>query len=710
MGGFANLFKGKDKAQDPPTSPHPIPIWALATEPTPRRNGFGPRPPSTKSVNSFDGNGSPRSVMMGPRTNSSGPQPSPSRPFRARTGSLDDRFSEMSLAGGPAQMRSVGVGAGSSSPTGRRPLPSPPRRGTGSMDHNSSGPTNMVPPPRPPSQPRTQSSPERRLPQPRQFRAHQGAPAPPALPTPQNYPYQKSVSSYAGSSASSTHHSITSRFSNNVRPPPPPGELYPQALPARKSSPPQVLPTGPDPSIFRQTVPPSAPPSANSTPGSISLPFPGAFPLGEPEHPLKMPEPFAGGGSKWGPDDASFMRYPTTSSLLHQGSKQSPPAAPVSSFGSSSPPNFSGPPPIPTSTRPPLSSNNSQSSSLMNRPHGVHNRPKVRIPPASLQRPPPKTQGDPLVIDLCDSSDDDDGTSPSSSGNKNQCHGTTGSGKRCTRIVVDSASPSPARRGRSASPGVSSSEGGGSGALDLLDNMLRNSDDDVTGNKNLDGASVPRFCFQHSKQALQERGCFVNGKSGKGEWIEFEDWILPDLPSVTRIQLRHEMARPVSAKDEEGYIYVHEMVEKRRNNSAPSATTLLKLGRSVKPVSRLSQWRSQCPSREPVVRDLFPRASSNGLSGAGVSGALQVARNGARHHHRWERLILIEVAGRAFLEAEERAKNTGNGSPASKTKKSVCADCGKGHLELFEVSATAYDDWVMEIVERWERWCTDILF
>ena len=30
---------------------------------------------------------------------------------------------------------------------------------------------------------------------------------------------------------------------------------------------------------------------------------------------------------------------------------------------------------------------------------------------------------------------------------------------------------------------------------------------------------VPRFCFQHAKQAMGERGCFVGSR---GVWVEFD--------------------------------------------------------------------------------------------------------------------------------------------------------------------------------------------
>ena len=82
-----------------------------------------------------------------------------------------------------------------------------------------------------------------------------------------------------------------------------------------------------------------------------------------------------------------------------------------------------------------------------------------------------------------------------------------------------------------------------------------------------------------------------------------------------------------------------------------------------------------------------------------MSGALRVAQQGSPNHHRWERLVLIEVAGRAEIELGSR------GDAGRKT----CTDCGRRHLELFEVPEGAFDDWVVEVVERWGRWVTDVL-
>ena len=108
-------------------------------------------------------------------------------------------------------------------------------------------------------------------------------------------------------------------------------------------------------------------------------------------------------------------------------------------------------------------------------------------------------------------------------------------------------------------------------------------------------------------------------------------------------------------------------------------TTFLKIGRSVHPVGRLSQWKSQCPSRRPIVRDIFPLLPNHpfishsnvniNTNTSRLAGALTIAEHGIPFHHRLERLILIEVAGRATLEA--KARGQGNSVLTARTK---CSD------------------------------------
>ena len=340
--------------------------------------------------------------------------------------------------------------------------------------------------------------------------------------------------------------------------------------------------------------------------------------------------------------------------------------------------------------------------------------------------------------------------SPLAKPKPNQCHGTISSGRRCTRIVAlagstDSPKSSPSKAKGKGSPATqSSSPALTADALSQLNRMLnkrsgsktvKDNPEEIGSDTGLDVEPLPVFCYQHTKFAMEEKGTFAGPK---GVWIAFDgalnlgsdladnlllmraEWIPADLPNETKLQLRHEMAKPTSADEKEGYIYVHEMA---RNDTAQPCrtsmyvfrklaeeiigTTLLKIGRSIKPVARHTQWKSQCPSRSPIVRDIFPLHPSHPLlrrqtpfqaafnqalrlnpalvpvtNGSRLRGAVQVAERGCPFHHRLERLILIEVAGRASLQA--RARGT-----ESVDAKGKCVDCGKTHCELFEVDAYA---------------------
>ena len=158
-----------------------------------------------------------------------------------------------------------------------------------------------------------------------------------------------------------------------------------------------------------------------------------------------------------------------------------------------------------------------------------------------------------------------------------------------------------------------------------------------------------------------------------------------------------------------------------------SPTTFIKLGRSIRPVARLNQWKSQCRSREasrstslsaepvrlmwllfqPIVRDIFPLHSSHPLkpaqtvsgllnqSPSRLHGALAFAERGAPNHHRWERLCLIELAGVAALQAYKRQELD--------SARQKCSDCGKVHVELFLVDRGSYEREIIDLVLRWQR-------
>ncbi|BGP46369.1 hypothetical protein JCM10450v2_002211 [Rhodotorula kratochvilovae] len=66
----------------------------------------------------------------------------------------------------------------------------------------------------------------------------------------------------------------------------------------------------------------------------------------------------------------------------------------------------------------------------------------------------------------------------------------------------------------------------------------------------------------HARGALVPSGAFVRSSAGAERWFRFADWIPEDLPAETQALLRHWMARSVSERDCEGFIYVHELVKK----------------------------------------------------------------------------------------------------------------------------------------------------
>lgn len=173
------------------------------------------------------------------------------------------------------------------------------------------------------------------------------------------------------------------------------------------------------------------------------------------------------------------------------------------------------------------------------------------------------------------------------------------------------------------------------------------------------------------------------------------------------------MTKPVTTKDktQKGYIYCHEMVPKQvtRISQRRPPTTYIKLGRSVRPVARLSEWTKQCPSREPIVRGFFPEKLNQDGTPAGrtMAGAQIFADSGLECHHRWERLCLLEVAGWALLQKAQRDRiDEASGEMTSKMNVKVgCEDCGRVHVELFELDQGSYETFVRELIVKWQRWC-----
>ncbi|KAM0788536.1 hypothetical protein ACM66B_001664 [Microbotryomycetes sp. NB124-2] len=448
-------------------------------------------------------------------------------------------------------------------------------------------------------------------------------------------------------------------------------ELYPQAYPSPPRPPLPPRPRGPNP--VRQSYHMSSTSDiakeiaavVPASPLSVASPvLPGAFPNESPprREPSPPPPPYIeAAAAQRAPGPLASPPSNTAASqpqkLIRPALPSTPPrpCPPVSSPSQPLVRQAQPAPQVRSATSVPLSANNPSASSCGS--SGPSFLPYLNSPTPTVHASFGSPSQDRTV--------------------KNQCCGTTGAGKRCTRIVTVTSSNSPRKSPLPANKSMMTS------AVDLADAVLtRDGQEPVT-----------RFCFQHAKQALGERGCFVELKGRQAKWIEFDDWILSDLPDSTRAALRYEMALPVT-NAERGYLYVHEMVDKRCTR-----TCLLKLGRSVQPVLRLAQWRSQCPSREPVVRGIFPQQERNSPR-AGLSTTINVAEEGLPNHRKWERLCLIELAGRSEQFLRGSSGNVGS---------TRCKDCGKVHVELFELDSGAYDDWVKEMVERWGRWCRDVL-
>lgn len=701
MGGLlGNLFKKKSKSPDKEDSfkslpnksnrlhssnspnassktisnlkSYPQPLWAQATAPnvSPSR---GPRLPLSHSIGNSGGSTYSKDTMHGPRKiRPRSADEERSSPQRRRVESMGDLANGMNRMNMQQQVqpnksptRPPLQQQQSTSPSFRRPLPSPPQIPAKPtvLNRNSTSiyPQAFPTPPRP---------------------------TPPPLRGSQSDPFVQTTSP-----------------KSKVLPTNQPNDLFspvfPGAFPKNDSSPPPPPPRA----NLRPNIPTNSRPSPVTIQGS----------------PCSSNEATSGSiFSTYSPPLDSNSRNKQSQSHIYGPNYLSNPLAPIRRYTDTAPLNLRrtsvG---VPSNSSPNSISSTSQQHNNNNSPRNNNTSPRNKntSPRNNLLQSP--------------------NASPNSLDHKDRCHGVTTTSKRCTRIVNGPSSPKAT--GVIAFPAT----------LDVLDDLLRRTacipDGEEEGGT--DSQPVARFCFQHSKSSMQERGCFINGK-GVGKWIEFDgtffffsfdfflslfrltntfvllDWVFGDLPIATKILLRHEMTRPVSTKDQEGYLYVYEMVERKSTKHRDdfiTGTTLLKIGRSKQPVARLAQWRNQCTAREPIVRNIFPRFITNSptttattSNSAGLSGALQFSERGLKYSHRWERLVLIEVAGRAAAEAEIRREgimsmmmssnyNDTRGGDIDGRVRSKCS-CGKSHLELFELAEFSYDSYVIEAIERWGKY------
>jgi hypothetical protein len=163
------------------------------------------------------------------------------------------------------------------------------------------------------------------------------------------------------------------------------------------------------------------------------------------------------------------------------------------------------------------------------------------------------------------------------------------------------------------------------------------------------------------------------------------------LPPSTQTQLLAELTKPLSVKDEDGYIYVfqldREAISPTTETQLESKTLMVKIGRTTNVHRRLSSWTKQCGHTLSLLR-FYPYISSASTSPPSDSLPASTTTTPRKlpYSHRVERLIHIELA-------------------ASNVKKDKCEGCGKEHKEWFEIEASREGVRRMdEVVRRWVAW------
>ena len=187
--------------------------------------------------------------------------------------------------------------------------------------------------------------------------------------------------------------------------------------------------------------------------------------------------------------------------------------------------------------------------------------------------------------------------------------------------------------------------------------------------------------------------------------------IPPTLSPQTTSALLAELAKPVSAHDEEGWIYIFWLTphtttapdaasvssllaaspqpqrrasEVLSQGSTASKTILLKIGRASNVQRRMNEWTKQCGYNLSLVR-YYPYLPSSPIPSPNHRRQSGDAPHKVPHAHKVERLIHLELADRRV--------------------KRGCAACGKEHREWFEVAGTREGvKGVDEVVRRWVGW------
>ncbi|CBQ72334.1 conserved hypothetical protein [Sporisorium reilianum SRZ2] len=280
---------------------------------------------------------------------------------------------------------------------------------------------------------------------------------------------------------------------------------------------------------------------------------------------------------------------------------------------------------------------------------------------------------------------------------KGQCLGIKKDGTRCTRkfrsATSPAQSPSPSRsyRGTSASPRLpkgssvkdalvngSSDEDSATPSTPSADDEARLSDDDID----------EWFCHQHAAEAKKWPGFYHRYARGSAEatsevFTKYDDWInTTHIDDTTQALLRNRMSRNLTDTDrtEQGHLYIHELL------ACSTATHIcLKVGRSIKVFRRIGEWNSQCRSKQPLLRAIYPSDKTQEL----MPGMDTPTMEGVQFSRQWEALVHLELAGIGRRANEE------------------CHDCGRRHREIFMIprklgQQDGYDT-AKKVILKWLR-------
>ncbi|PWN52798.1 hypothetical protein IE53DRAFT_384732 [Violaceomyces palustris] len=283
-------------------------------------------------------------------------------------------------------------------------------------------------------------------------------------------------------------------------------------------------------------------------------------------------------------------------------------------------------------------------------PTKAKSRPTLATKTKSKAKPPPNSKGRCEVIIISDSQSDGDVEDAMGKGR--------GEGKG---------------KGKGKGKGTEAKKGRATEKEDEGGNDIDDVDD-----RNLFYGREEAYCYQHVAEVNHQKGCYLGtGPSGQ-MYIEFSDYLSEGEQSENcQARLRTCMTSDPTASDlgERGYVYIYELRDRSDGDHV-----CLKVGRAINVFKRIHQWRSQCQSKDPLLRCFLPSPPNQGL----LAGTAAAEESGIVLSHKWERLIHIELMdiGHRIIEA--------------------CRDCGSRHMEIFMVPRDRGGfEKVKSVVEKW---------